>query len=411
MSGATVAFAISAALGFALVAYWRSEQSRHDLLLERLALRIHVNGIRGKSTVTRLIAGMLREAGYGALAKTTGTAAAVIPPDGVDRPVVRRGAPTVLEQIRLLRQYADNQIEAIVFECMAVRPLYQAICEDKIIRAHIGVITNVREDHQDEMGATLPEIARSLLNTCPRGGVLLTAEQDESLLRIMREEAGRRHSRLVVVHGEDVTDEEIQRFCHVEFKENVAVGLAIASLLGIDRKTAVRGMVAAPPEVGVMRIEDYQIGQKEVQWVNLFASNDRQSVVGVVAKLLDDSRAPDTTAVALLNNRHDRPDRAMMFGDFVTRDLAFDRIALMGAYETVACRRLIENDFPHGRIVRLGEEREFHIDEIVDRLIHQMPTRRVLLIGMVNIHTRQSEMLLQRMAEHEGIEAHRPGSG
>jgi UDP-N-acetylmuramyl tripeptide synthase len=50
-----------------------------------IAHRIHVNGIRGKSTVTRYVAAILRESGLRTFGKTTGTAARVILPDGKDR--------------------------------------------------------------------------------------------------------------------------------------------------------------------------------------------------------------------------------------------------------------------------------------------------------------------------------------
>ena len=39
---------------------------------DELQWRVHVNGIRGKSTVTRIIAGMMREAGLVTMAKSTG---------------------------------------------------------------------------------------------------------------------------------------------------------------------------------------------------------------------------------------------------------------------------------------------------------------------------------------------------
>lgn len=52
---------------------------------------------------------------------------------------------------------------------MAVKPELQHICENKILDSDIGVITNVREDHLDEMGKTLDEIAESLSNTVPNG--------------------------------------------------------------------------------------------------------------------------------------------------------------------------------------------------------------------------------------------------
>jgi len=48
------------------------EQINHYKRVKRIPIRIHVNGTRGKSITTRLIAAGLREAGFKVLAKTTG---------------------------------------------------------------------------------------------------------------------------------------------------------------------------------------------------------------------------------------------------------------------------------------------------------------------------------------------------
>ena len=45
----------------------------HRRCLSKIPYRIHVNGTRGKSSVTRLIAAGLREGGIRTCAKTTGT--------------------------------------------------------------------------------------------------------------------------------------------------------------------------------------------------------------------------------------------------------------------------------------------------------------------------------------------------
>ena len=72
------------------------------LLLEKLAIKaarkrfkvvIHVNGTRGKSTVTRMIHAVLREAGYRAWGKTTGTEPRLLLPDGTEA-LIHRIAPT-----------------------------------------------------------------------------------------------------------------------------------------------------------------------------------------------------------------------------------------------------------------------------------------------------------------------------
>ena len=52
----------------------------HKLSLEKIPIRIHVNGTRGKSSVTRLIAAGLRAGGLNTFAKTTGTIPRIINP-------------------------------------------------------------------------------------------------------------------------------------------------------------------------------------------------------------------------------------------------------------------------------------------------------------------------------------------
>ncbi len=45
---------------------------------DSIPVRVNVNGIRGKSTVTRLITGVIQEAKYKTVGKTTGTSARMI---------------------------------------------------------------------------------------------------------------------------------------------------------------------------------------------------------------------------------------------------------------------------------------------------------------------------------------------
>lgn len=46
-----------------------------------------------------------------------------------------------------------------MIECMALQPEYQRCAQHRILQADVGVITNVRHDHADVMGDSLPEIA------------------------------------------------------------------------------------------------------------------------------------------------------------------------------------------------------------------------------------------------------------
>ncbi|MGH2593083.1 MAG: poly-gamma-glutamate synthase PgsB [Anaerolineae bacterium] len=377
------------------VVYWRRRQVAHERRLRAYSIRVHVNGTRGKSTVTRLIAGVLGEAGYRTLAKTTGSAAVTINFDGEDTPVRRRGPANVKEQQDIIADWEPQGAEAMVVECMALQPKYQEWTEKMALRAHIGVITNVREDHQDVMGETLPKIAASLAHMCPAYGALITAEYDPDLQAVLRREAERRGSRLIVADPAWVSEDELARFDYLAFKDNVAIGLAVADLFGIDRETAMRGMIKAKGDIGVVRLQRVTLRGKPVTWANLFAVNDRESMI-ISMQVLEAHCDDQTIKIGILNNRYDRERRAMQFGDVAAKDLSFDWLITFGAYEDLVTRRLIGNGYPRERIVNLGFSVNPGIEQIIDAIASIIPDGYpAMLVGFVNIHTPQAEMLME----------------
>jgi poly-gamma-glutamate synthase PgsB/CapB len=396
VSGAEVVLSTLVLITAALIIYWYVALRGHQRRLEQLAVRVHVNGIRGKSTVTRLVAAVLREGGYVTVAKTTGSAARVIGPRGEETAIPRRGAATILEQVDVVKRHVGADVEALVIECMAVRPLYQQYSQDAMVRSDITIITNVREDHQEEMGETLEAIADSMSLTIPRGGVLITAEERPHLRERLRRNAAARASELVYADPSTVDVEEMAGFEHVEFRENVAVGLAVASILGIDRRAAMRGMWKAVPDVGAMRLHRHRIGDKVVLWVPLFAANDRESVI-IAFDQLEPRFGPDATVIGILNNRADRGRRAQLFAEIAARDLVtrVDQVITFGAYEDQVTRRMVELGFPAARITNLGDMVKPTLDQILATIEALIPGRDAALVGMVNIHTPQAELLIE----------------
>lgn len=390
------------AIFISLCAYWRWRQVRHEQRLVRYGVRIHVNGTRGKSTVTRLIAGVMREAGMATIGKTTGSAAVVIGLDGQDLPIERLGAPNVWEQADIIAGWDALGATAMVVECMAVEPRNLEWSERKVLHSHIGVITNVRGDHQDVMGETLPEIARSLARMTPRNGVLITAEAVPDLQDELRRAAADRGSRVIAADPSAVTDADVARFDYLTFKDNVAIGLAVAELLGIDRDTAMRGMVRACPDVGVLRLRTVRLHDRPVMWANLFAVNDCESLLLTMERLAPYGDA-QTVKIGILNNRLDREWRAQHFSDFVTRHLAFDWLITCGAYEELVTRTLVRNGFLRDRIVNFGFSENPVIDEMIEAIAGMIPPGgRGFLAGLVNLHTPQADQLV---AYFDGLDA------
>jgi gamma-polyglutamate synthase len=96
--------------------YWRNRARK------AVPIRIHVNGTRGKTSVTRLIWAALRAAGIPPLAKTTGAAPCLLLPDGTERSLRRRGKANIREQLRTLWLAKRSGARAVVLECMAIAP-------------------------------------------------------------------------------------------------------------------------------------------------------------------------------------------------------------------------------------------------------------------------------------------------
>lgn len=380
------------------------EQRRHNANLAQIPVRVLVNGIRGKSSITRLCAGALRGGDLLTVAKTTGTAARFIHPDATEEPVYRKfGIANVVEQIGIVRRAAAYRPHALVIECMAVMPALQEINQSKLIQSSIGVLCNVREDHLAEMGPTLDDVARSLSRSMPVGGVCVTAEQDR--FAILAEEAAARDCELVYADPESVTDEELRGFSWFTFKENVAIALKVAELLGVDRETALRGMYDAPPDPGVLSVERYRTPEgKRLRFANVFAANDPASTLMNVNQLLD-LGAVHRPLHVLINCRPDRVERNGQMGEIVP-ELAPDQVFVIG-HPAKSAIDAIPAQW-RDRAVDLGGDRrdpDALLTEILGRL---GPDSSLVAIG--NIHG-QGELLLERLAELAPDEDPAPGIG
>jgi poly-gamma-glutamate synthase PgsB/CapB len=374
---------------------WWMERKDYERQLDKLKIRIYVNGIRGKSTVTRLIAGVLREAGIQTLAKTTGSAAMVILPNGEEVPIHRRSSATIMELFNIARQYLEKDTEAIVFETMALYPANQTASQELLVKGNINVITNVREDHQDVMGESLEEIADTLSLMIPHDGVLITAEDRLHLRERLGENAGARGSRMVYADPEWVTEQDLAGFKYLSFRENISIGLAVAQLLGIPRATAMRGMWNARPDVGVVNIQRTNWKNKEILWIPLFAVNDRESTM-ISVEALRPYYNENATRIGILNNRYDRADRALRFAGIAAQDLLdFDYWITFGAYEVQVTEQMMKLGVARERIINLGFSINPTLDQIFDRIAGLIKGEQGVLIGLVNIHTPQAELLLE----------------
>ena len=139
----------------------------HRRRIAGIPIRVQVNGTRGKSSVTRLIAAGLRAGGMRVIAKTTGTTPRFIVSDTEEDPIPRPGKANIIENVQIIRRAVTYQPQAVILECMALVPQYQWTDAHRLIRPTHGVVTNARADHLDVMGPTVKDVAIALSNTVP----------------------------------------------------------------------------------------------------------------------------------------------------------------------------------------------------------------------------------------------------
>ena len=311
---------------FILIGLGLVESHFHRLSLAQLPIRIHVNGSRGKSAVTRLIAAGLRAGGLKTLAKTTGTAPRIIDEKGKDRIIHRLRDASIGEQVRLLRNFAKKKPDAGVIECMAVNPQYQWVAEQKMIQSTVSVITNVRPDHLDEMGSTLQDNAMSLSNTIPFNGKLITSEKETG--SVLKQVSEKRNTEFNMVTGDEVTPEYMGKFPYLEHRDNVALALKVCELSGVKKETALEGMIHTNPDPGATIIWKLNCNGTPNYFVNVFAANDPTSSLDIWHQLQD--KIIDAQTCIFLNTRDDRRYRTNQLLSLVYSQIKPDVLIVRG---------------------------------------------------------------------------------
>ncbi|MEO0131305.1 MAG: poly-gamma-glutamate synthase PgsB, partial [candidate division WOR-3 bacterium] len=237
--------------------YLVGEYQLHKRNLQKIKIRILVNGTRGKSSTCRLIAGGLLGNNKRVTCKTTGTKPRLII-NNQEFPIIRLGRANIIEEKKIFKRLIKEEIEFSITECMALVPEYQTIYNEKLVQPQITVITNVRNDHLDVMGPTLKDVAINLARTIPKRGVLFIFEE-ENYLEIFEKKAKERDCKIVYVKKDSVNDEMMKGFSYLEHKENVALALAVCEYLGCEKDKALWGMKKINPDPGVLRVFEIKI--------------------------------------------------------------------------------------------------------------------------------------------------------
>lgn len=342
-----------------------------------------MTGTRGKSTVARLIASALREAGYRVLAKTTGSKPSVIFPEGSEEEIKRKGLPSILEGKRIIRTASSHQSRALVAELMSIQPECTSVESCRILRPHILVITNVRLDHTSQMGRSKPEIAQSLASAIPRRGTVFIPEEED--YQEFRKAIGKARAELISVPQRAQSDSDMTGRSLDEFEENKRLVLAVTDFLGIKKEIALRGMVKARPDFGSLKIwkADFGAPLRSLILVSAFASNDPESTSEVISRVKEKIPFAGKKLIGLLNFRKDRGDRSLQWLEALERGFFrdFNRLCFIGAHiHALRTRKKVRAiSSPHVSVI------EKKTPEAIMEKVATLETGEAILIGMGNM--------------------------
>lgn len=167
--------------------------NEHRERLEQIPLRVSVSGIRGKSSTAKRLGQILTDRGYDTYVKITGDRPQSIH-NGFVIPIERRGPRvTLYENIRLVKEFLPQLAQttpedAVVMENQAITEYTMRMVNETFLNPEVLLFCNIRQDHNDTLGETRQDIARSFARSVPEGTHVISGEQHEAIHEYMQKE-------------------------------------------------------------------------------------------------------------------------------------------------------------------------------------------------------------------------------
>ena len=165
-------------LSLILLSFGIVERRRHERRLNKIPVRIHVNGTRGKSMLTKMIVNLFRNAGISVVGKVTGERPQFYSNKKKWQSIHRKSPVRIREQLSFIKKNYSKKFDALIIENMALAAENQFVSESLMIQSTLSIITNIRPDHQEEMGLTQADVATHLSLSLPEKGVVFIPENE-----------------------------------------------------------------------------------------------------------------------------------------------------------------------------------------------------------------------------------------
>lgn len=339
-----------------------------------IAVKVHINGTRGKSTITKYIYAGLKENGFKVMGKVTGEIPTLLLPDGTSKTIKRRGSARVQEQFNIIRKAHRKNVDALVLECMSIDPILQKL-ESFVFNPHIYIISNIRDDHREKMGSTLDEQVQSICSAIPSNSKVIACES--SYMDTIKKIALKHKSEFV--EAINLYDEEKKRIPQNAHEINIRLALTACIESGISREIAFEGILK---QVDTIESPIYSIphANHKQYFLNAFSVNDIPSVRDYLKHWTNELNITDKMVV-VFNTRSDRPLRTDLFIEWINSNHEnIDTVILVGDHKIRANRLLSKLNKPI-QIIDIQNNSQAHIKDI----ILENSVNSSLIVGIGNI--------------------------
>jgi poly-gamma-glutamate synthase PgsB/CapB len=308
----------------------------------RLPLVVGGWGTRGKSGTERLKAALFNALGYGLVSKTTGCEAMflVAHPYGKTREMFLYRSydkATIWEQRNVVLIADALGAEVFLWECMGLNPSYVMILQRHWMRDDISTLTNTYPDHEDIQGPAGINIPEVMTRFIPEGSRLLTSEEQmRPILAHAAAGLGTAFRAVGWLEAGLLPPDVLKRFPYEEHPYNIALVLALADELGIDRDFALKEMAdRVVPDLGVLKTSPAAaLRTRRLEFSNGCSANERHGCLNNWIRLgfdrQDHEADPGVWITTVVNNRADRIPRSRVFAGILVNDISADRHFLIG---------------------------------------------------------------------------------
>ncbi len=344
------------------------EKYRHDFFLKQIPTRISVTGSRGKTSTVRYLASILRASGFSVLAKTTGSEASYILPDGQVEIIQRKGIPNILEQKKVIRKAAQLNVDFVISEVMSIQPENHWVESQRLLKPDFTIITNLRPDHLDHYEDHA--MVRMIENDLVRGTTIILPANELN------------HDLLDLCRSQDIS----QITCESDnsFRQNQILAACLAKSLGISSDIIEQGIHDAEMDRG--RVEEFHLhaGDLPIIFVSAFAANDPLTSEAVIEKVRAKYPVNEYDMFGFFTFRDDRGERTKQWENHLKQggSKEFDTMFFHGMH-----RHAIQRSLGDGYTIGTKAA-----EKITTEIIRHCAKATVVL-GLGNIHGTGTELI------------------